>query len=123
MSNEGEVLPKFRPERPVHLSTENTGFKTQAEVILAVEKLRRKGWLCRADDSIRPLAHCFNIEAEFQEFKKCASDLGVTLKSPIIHADDIADFDAKTTKGLIIPGAEDHETVDDPSGKRHTVRK
>lgn len=115
MSNENQALPKFKPERPIYLSTENTGFKTKEQVIEAVYKLRELHWLCSYGENIRPFHMSFNDEKQFAEFKKDANSLGITLKSPVQKMEDFDDFDTP-----IIP-AEPNETSQSPEGAIEVV--
>lgn len=119
MSTENETLKKFRPERPIYLNEDNTGLKTKAEVLVAIEKLRGKHWLCAYGEKTRPFHMSFNDEAEFQAFKKCASDLDVKLKSPVIKDDDLEALEAQEKAGQKIPGAEATSSHQDASGKTH----
>lgn len=121
MSNENGVLPKFRPERPIYLNEENTGYKTKSEVVVAIEKLRAQHWLCSYNENSRPFHMSFNDGKEFQKFKKDAADLGVKLKAVVVKSDDDIDFDAPElpVAGQVIPGAEANSSYQDSKGKVH----
>ena len=89
MPHQDELPPKkFRPERPIYLHESNTGYKTQIEVLHAVERLRGEQWLCAYSENIKPFHLSFNNESEFQEFKKCCQELDVKLKAPILKPDE-----------------------------------
>ena len=88
-------MPRFRPDRPIYLNTENTGFKTADEVFLAVGKLRERHWLCVFNEKInKPFHLSFTSESELQEFKKTCAELKIVLKSPVIKADDLEEMEA-----------------------------
>lgn len=112
MSEEQEQN-KFKPERPIYLNEENTGLKTKAEVIFAIEKLRSKKWLCAYGQKSRPFHMSFASEAMFQKFKKAAADLDINLKNPVIKEDEFDSIIQEgSTTGAGIEGAEDTDTVD-----------
>lgn len=114
---------KFRPERPIYLSLENTGFKHEDDLILGIEKLRDEGWLvCKLPEKARtrPFHMSFNTENDFQEFKSDASALGIQLKSPVIKDDDFEAIVAEEKNASAIVGAEDKDTYEDPDGKVHS---
>lgn len=120
MTSSNDAPKKFRPERPIHLSRENTTCKTLDELTLAVEKLRSEGWLCKVDEKIRPLHVCFNDVREFEEFKECAKHLGITLRSPLEKSTDFAPEDFEVpVDGQTIAGAEVHSTEEDSHGRVH----
>lgn len=103
---------KFHPERPIFLNEANTGKKTKAEVLLAVQQLRDMGWLCVYGEKARPFHISFNDERMLSEFKKDAKNLGIALKAPIIKQDDLEELLAEDNKGQVVPGAEDSESAD-----------
>lgn len=118
-----EQLPKkFRGERPIYLNETNTGFKTAEEVILAVEQLRERNWLCAYSNpdekKARPFHMSFNDEKDFAEFKKDASALNIVLKNPIIKSDDMGEPEEepiiKETKA-----DKAHSTYQDSKGRIH----
>jgi len=113
-----EAAPKrFRPERPIFLSRDNTGYKSDAEVLLAIEKLRDRGWLCCfSAEKIKPFHLSFNIDSEFQEFKKDAKTLGIALVSPPITQEMIDDLEMESNT-IIKP--EPNKSSEDPHGKIH----
>lgn len=119
MSNDNETLEKFKPERPIYLNEDNTGLKTKAEVLVAIAKLRDKHWLCAYGEKVRPFHMSFNDENQFQEFKKCANDLDIKLKSPIIKDDDLEALEAEEKAGQVVPGANATNSYQDASGKTH----
>lgn len=107
-----EPAPKvFRPERPIYLNEENTGFKTRDQVIVAIEELRDLNWLCAYNENTRPLHMSFNNVKEFAEFKKDCSKLSIKLKEPVIK--ELEDIE----KPIIEP--ESNTSYEDPSGKIH----
>jgi len=113
-----DTLPKrFRPERPIYLSKHNTGFKSEAEVLLGVERLRDRGWLCcYSAEKIKPIHLSFNDTAEFSEFKKDCSALSIKLVAPPITQEMIQDLDFESN---VIIKPESNKSVEDPSGKIH----
>lgn len=115
MSEETQ-LPKFKPERPIYLNEQNTGFKTKAEVLVAIQKLRDAHWLCAYNESSRPFHMSFNNEKEFQQFKKCCKDLSITLKSPVYQPEEIEELELKENETV---KAEPTSTFEDPMGKIH----
>lgn len=120
MSSSNQAPKKFRPERPVILNLENTGFKTEDQVIYAVEQLREKGWLCTYNEKVRPLHMSFNDEKEFSKFKKDCDILKIELKKPPLKIDDFEAQLAEDDKNVILP-PEPKESFEDPSGKVHIV--
>lgn len=114
MTKANQTLSKFRPERVVYLNEANTGYKSKAEVILAIEKLRSKCWLCAYSEKVIPMHMSFSDVSEFAEFKKDANALGVKLTSPIIKPDD--DFDLLLKDDPIIK-PEPKRTAETSSGK------
>lgn len=119
MPIKNETPTKFKPERPIILHESNTGFKTQDEVVFAIEKLREKGWLCTYGEKLRPFHMSFNNEKEFQEFKKTCSQLSITLKSPIIKEDDILQMDSDDALNEITKETTITSSYEDPDGKVH----
>jgi hypothetical protein len=127
MAKEKQKSLKFRPERPIVLSTENTGFRTEDELAEAVEKLRTAGWLATTTNphagkpgaKLRPLHMSFNDVREFQEFKKECSDFGIKLKEPLVKPEDLDEMEAEDTAGQVVPGADAKESYEDTSGKIH----
>lgn len=116
------VVRKFKPERPISLSRNNTKYKTEDEVIYAVEQLRSKDWLCvYSPDSIKPIFLSFNDEKLLGQFKKDCEILGIELIQPTIQSEDFEELIALEEKKITeVPGAEDKDTYEDSSGK---VRK
>lgn len=113
---------KFRPERPIILSLDNTGYKTADELELAVEQLRGKHWLCKVKgekESIRPLHMSFNDVKEFSEFKKHAKDLGIKLKEPTIKPDDLEAEEVDLPVVDSVPDANLTDTYEGTDGKVH----
>lgn len=117
---------KFRPERPIILSRENTSYKTDDELELAVEQLRDKHWLCKVcgpKEVIRPLHMSFDDVRQFTEFKRVAKDLGIKLKEPVIKSDEI---EAAEPVDLpvhdSVPDAADTDTYEGTDGKKHKVK-
>lgn len=123
MGKKKDAPKKFRPERPIYLSLENTGFKTEDELIVGIEKLRDEGWLVTklpAKASPRPFHMSFNDENTFAEFKEDCQALGVDLKSKVISEDDFDAMVAADKAGVTIPGAEDKDTYEDVDGNVHS---
>lgn len=123
MSSNDKPL-KFRPERPILLSKENTGYKTDDALEIGVESLRARRWLCRVcgpKESIRPLHMSFNDVKEFSEFKRDCKDLGVVLKEPTIKSEDI-DQDPVDLPAQSVQGADEKETYEGTDGKTHIVK-
>lgn len=117
MANENQLLNKFRPERPIYLNEDNTGLKTKDEVIVAVEKLRLRGFLCAYSEVSRPFHMSFNdVLGDFEDFKKAAAECGVKLKNPPAVIDD-ADFDKAAEPE--IKGAKAKASFEDTKGKVH----
>lgn len=118
-----EAPKKFRPERPIYLGLQNTGFKTEDELEVAIEQLRSEGWLCTKlpeKASPRPFHMSFNTENDFQEFKGDCQALGISLKSKVISEDDFEAMVAADKASPVIPGAEDKDTYEDPEGNVHS---
>lgn len=112
-----EAPKKFRPERPIYLNEQNTGFKTKIEVIHAIEQLRDKGFLCCYGEKSRPFHMSFNDEKEFQEFKKTCGNLKIKLESPVIKAEDIEELETEELETNV--QAESTSSYEDPQGKVH----
>ena len=90
MAKKSELPGKYRPERPVYLNEQNTGFKTKDEVLYAIERLRDLyQFLCTYAEKTRPFHLSFDKEQEFHEFKRACRELGVELKSPVLKEEDL----------------------------------
>lgn len=120
MSKSNSAPNKFRPERPILLNTENTGFKTEVEVVHAIEQLRDRGWLCTYSEKLRPLHMSFNDEKELAQFKKDCDILKISLKKPPLKIDDFEAQLAEDDKNVILP-PEPKESFEDPSGNVHII--
>lgn len=85
---------KFKPSRPIYLNRENTGLKSEAEVIVAIEQLRSKQWLCTlAAEDVKTFFHLsFDDLTELAAFKKEAASLGIHFKADLILPDSFEDF-------------------------------
>lgn len=117
MSNENNTLPRFRPERPIYLNTENTSLKTRAEVEHKVLQLRDQHWLCAVNDKSRPLHMSFNDPLEFPKFQKACEDLGFKLKFPKFSPDsDLENDDIE-----IVPEEPKH-SFEDSKGRFHVEK-
>lgn len=110
------AIVRFKPERPIYLNKDNTGYKTEEQVIFAIEQLRDKGWLCAYSELSRPFHMSFNSEKEFQEFKKCAKDLGITLKATIIKQDELDLIDEKEANLTVDPTANSKSSYESSKG-------
>lgn len=118
-----EAPKKFRPERPIYLSLDNTNFKSSDELEVGIEKLRDEGWLCTKlpeKSKPRPFHMSFNDDNTYQEFKSDASALGINLKSAVIKDDDFEELVAAETEGQVIQGAEDKDTYEGTDAKVHS---
>ena len=113
-----EELPKYRPERPILLNTENTGFKTKVQVLEAIEKLRAMPhrWLCAWSEKIRPLHFCFNSTKDFAEFKRSCKDLGIKLTEPVIAQSDIEALEVQEKIATDTTEAEAESSIERPDG-------
>lgn len=122
MAKKKDAPKKFRPERPIYLSLENTGFSNDEDLILGIEKLRDEGWLVTKigeKQKPRPFHMSFNTENDFQEFKSDCAALGIQLKSPIIKEDDFEALMSADKKAELVPGADDKDTYEDADGNLH----
>ena len=118
MTSENETLPKFKPERPIYLNETNTGLKTKNEVLVVIANLRKIHWLCAYNENSRPFHMSFNDERMFQQFKKDCKSLNITLKSPIIHDEEVDALDELDNKTV---EPEPTQTFEDPSGAIHVT--
>ena len=121
MSIKPKQAKRFRPERPIYLSENNTGYKTQDEVIFAVEQLRDLGWLCAYNENHKPFHMSFNDELEFQQFKNDCQQLSITLKSPLIKQEDLETILYNEKQTNIEPEAE--ETEETKTGGIKKIKK
>lgn len=112
-----EHLPKFKPERPIYLNEEVTGFKTKDQVLAAIETLRGLHWLCAYAEKARPFHMSFNDFRQFEEFKKTCNELGIVLKHKMITADELDELEAKDSAEDKLMTA--NSTVEDPDGHIH----
>lgn len=104
-------MNKFRPERPIYLNEQNTGYKTRAEVDVKVEELRSKGWLAQYNEKQIPPHMSFDDETVFNEFKQACKELKITLRGKVQKPQDFDDLDAEL-EGTKVPGAEDKESAE-----------
>lgn len=118
MAKQSVIPGKFRPERPIYLNEQNTGFKTKVEVLHAIEQLRDNyAFLVCYGEKSRPFHMSFNDEKEFQEFKKACKELSITLKTPTIMIEEIEELEVAEQETNI--KEETTSSYEDSKGKIH----
>lgn len=119
MATANEVPQKFRGDRVIYLHEDNIGKNSKEEVLEAVERLRKRSWLCAYGKEVaRPFHLCFNDPEVFQEFKKDAEKLGIKLISKVYTEEDMDKVqEAEQKVNQTIP-AEPNSTYHDSQGNR-----